>query len=90
MPIPPPNAANMQHLPNYPSAKELGERRLKIVLFPLDITHQHMMRRGNFNGVLKEYLDKGSPLAEWMKVFIDAIFNTMESLNVGHVGDNTG
>ena len=74
----------------YPPANQLGERRLNLVLFPLDITQQHWLRRGELNAKLTSLAEQGSPLAEWTTVFMDAIFATMERLQKGHEGSATG
>ena len=74
-------------LPPYPPKKELGARRLKLVLFPLDITIQHELRQDQFMARIQPLLAKGSPLAEWANAFLSSVFLTMQSLQNG-VGDN--
>lgn len=83
MPPPPPpplpqadgNAAKPS-LPPYPAASELGTRRLRLVLFPLDITTPHTLRRDDFLATIQQH--EGSPLAEWTKAFLTFTFHKME------------
>ncbi|KAL8782730.1 MAG: hypothetical protein Q9213_005154 [Squamulea squamosa] len=70
-------------LPDYPSNEELGERRLRVVKFPLDITTRHSLRRGEVHAKIKPLTERGSPLAEWVMAFTDHSFMKMESLHHG-------
>ncbi|MCJ1226049.1 hypothetical protein MMC12_002698 [Toensbergia leucococca] len=76
-------------LPPYPSKEELGERRLNLVLFPLDITTPHTLLRTEFEAKVQPLLRKGSPLAEWTSAFLGPTFTKMETLHLGHEGDST-
>lgn len=78
-----------ESLPHYPSKAELGDRTLNVVLFGLDITTQHVLRRDEFDAKTKPLIANGSPLAEWTSAFMASIFRTMESLHHGHEGGNT-
>lgn len=73
-------------LPPYPSNHELGVRRLRIVLFPLDITTPHYLRRDKVEAKVEPLIDKGSPLAEWTGAFLGSTFDKMETLHHGHEG----
>ncbi|SLM38682.1 Inosine/uridine-preferring nucleoside hydrolase domain [Lasallia pustulata] len=73
-------------LPPYPSKQELGPRRLRVVLFPLDITTPHYLRRDEVEAKVKPLIEKGSPLAEWTGAFLGSTFNKMETLEHGHEG----
>lgn len=53
---------------------------LKLVLFPVDITNQHVLYESDFDARIKPLLDEASPLAEWVQVFIKSHFRVMESL----------
>lgn len=70
----------------YPSKTELGDRRLNLILFPLDLTTSVTLRRDEFNAKVETLAAKGSPLAEWTSAFIEATFRKMESLHKGHQG----
>lgn len=82
-------------LPPYPSAEELfpsalgSEGRLKIILFPLDITTPHAIRRDEFTHATAPRLQAGSPLAEWVTGFMSPTFLTIEKLHHGHSGGAT-
>ena len=82
-------------LPPYPSAETLfpsalgSEGRLKIILFPLDITGRHTIRREEFTLATASRLQAGSPLAEWVTGFMNPTFLTMETLHHGHSGGAT-
>ena len=73
-------------LPPYPSKAELGSKRLNIILFPLDITEQHVIRRDEFVAKTQPLIAKGSPLGEWMNAFLSATFRKMDTLHHGHQG----
>ena len=70
----------------YPRKEELGPRRLNLILFPLDITTQHYLRRDEFEAKVKPLIAKGSPLAEWTNAFMCPTFDKMELLHHGHQG----
>ncbi|MCJ1287788.1 hypothetical protein MMC26_007140 [Xylographa opegraphella] len=94
MPPPPPQLTQTQSLeelpaeplPPYPLKDELGDRRLKVLLFPLDITTQHTLRRDEFNAKTEPLIKKGSPLAEWTNAFLSSTFHKMETLHHGQEG----
>ena len=88
---PPPQTVNhkkapAEPLPPYPPKGELGDRRLNVLLFPLDITTQHTLRRDDFEARTKPLIAKGSPLAEWTSAFLSSTFRKMETLHHGHEG----
>lgn len=72
------------NLPAYPNTSVLGDRRLKVAMFPLDITTRHTLRRDEVYAKLKPLCDSGSPLAEWVLAILDATFKKVESLHEGH------
>jgi inosine-uridine nucleoside N-ribohydrolase len=84
----PPGQPEGQHPPPflgpYPSSLS---RKLRVALFPLDITEQHILTRGVFNKVVKSQQDAGSPLAEWMAAFMGNTFEKISSLHPELVGD---
>lgn len=55
-------------------------RKLKLTLFPLDITEPHMMNRGPFAASLKPVMDRGSPLAQWADHFLTKTFDNIERM----------
>ncbi|KAL8956863.1 MAG: hypothetical protein Q9193_005723, partial [Seirophora villosa] len=72
------------NLPDYPNPSVLGNRRLKVAMFPLDITTRHTLRRDEVYAKLKPLCDSDSPLAEWVLAILDATFKKVESLHEGH------
>lgn len=66
----------------YPPKEELGDRRLKVVLFPLDITTPHLLRKSDMDAVAKPLIAKGSPMAEWVSAFTSSTFHRNASLYV--------
>lgn len=56
-------------LPHYPSKDQLGDRRLNVIMFPLDVTSLHVLRRDQVEAKTKPLIEKGSPLAEWVYAF---------------------
>ncbi|EFY84745.1 nucleoside hydrolase, putative [Metarhizium acridum CQMa 102] len=56
-------------------------KRLNIPLFPLDITENHVLTRGEFEASLQPQLAAKSPLAEWVSAFMNATFEKVESLH---------
>ena len=75
-------------LPPYPEKAEIGDRRLNVIMFPLDITSPHTLRRDEVEAKIKPLIGKDSPLAEWVGAFLSATFQTSESLHYGHEGGN--
>lgn len=75
-----------ESLPPYPPKSQLGDRRLNLVLFPLDITHGHRLGRNQFEKKTARLLKNGSPLADWAHGFLGPTFRNMESLHHGHEG----
>ena len=80
------DTATVTPLGPYPNNKELGSRRLNLVLFPLDITTQHYLRRDEFEKKIKPLITQGSPLAEWTAAFLGPTLDKMEMLHHGHEG----
>lgn len=78
------------NLAHYPPKESLGERRLKIIKFPLDITSPHKLRRDEMEAKIDPLVNKGSPLAEWTKAFLSATFLKQESLHDDQSGCSTG
>ena len=76
-------------LPPYPPKEALGDRRLNVILFPLDITTSHVLRRDEFEARTIPLGKQGSPLAEWTGAFVEATFRKMESLYHGYDGMST-
>lgn len=78
--------SNEPLLPPYPPKAELGDRRLNLIMFPLDITEPHRLLQDEFKAKTEPLREKGSPLAEWTNAFISATFKKMESMYHGHEG----
>ena len=64
----------------YPSTDHLGDRRLKVTVFPLDVTTMHVLRRDQVVAKTSPLIKQGSPLAEWVGAFLSATFAKSESL----------
>lgn len=89
-PSPPPSrsldgsiASPPRPLSPYPPKNILGDRRLNLILFPLDLTTHHTLRRDEFASKTSDLVRRGSPLAEWTTAFLSSTFNTVETLNEG-------
>jgi inosine-uridine nucleoside N-ribohydrolase len=65
-------------------------RRLAVTLFPLDITHQHDLDRGQLRGASETLVKAQSPLAEWVTAFMVPTFRQIESLQQNVSGDAVG
>lgn len=76
-------------LPPYPEKDDIGDRRLNVVMFPLDITSPHTLCRDEAEAKTKPLIGKGSPLAEWVGAFLSATFQKSESLYDGQEGGST-
>lgn len=62
---------------------------LQLRLFPLDITLRHHITRGQFRKIVAPLVTGGSPLAEWVSVFMAHAFSTVEERHTGNVGDDS-
>lgn len=80
---PPPATSALPALPPY--ASKLS-RQLKLTLMPLDITTPHLLMRSLFNKKVAPLVKAGSPLAEWVSVFLGKTFDKISSLT-GHFDD---
>ena len=61
-------------LPAYPLASELGDKRLDIVLWPVDVTEEHVTPKDIYLKHTQPLKDAGSPLAEWIEhLFLTAL-----------------
>jgi inosine-uridine nucleoside N-ribohydrolase len=78
----PPVPSSMSSLPPYPPKLS---RRLKITLFPLDITTPHELRRNAFTQEIDKHKAAGSPLAQWAGTFVLRTFDKIDSI----VGDGS-
>ncbi|KAF1989346.1 nucleoside hydrolase [Aulographum hederae CBS 113979] len=89
-PVPPGARGGVEstaHAPFLGPYPEKLSQRLKLTLFPLDVTTPHQLIRGHFESVAKPLLESGSPLAEWTIAFLSATFDKIESL---HTTRNSG
>ncbi|KAI1180569.1 inosine-uridine preferring nucleoside hydrolase [Nemania sp. FL0916] len=75
MPVVPQVIAN---LPPYP---ENLPKRLRLTLFPLDLTTPHLLKRGLFNDAVAPYVKGGSPMAVWINHILGSVFRQIESRN---------
>lgn len=73
----PPIPEKIAALPLYP---EDLPRKLKLTLFPLDITEPHLMNRKTFAENLEPIIEKGSPLALWTGHFLTKTFDNIEKI----------
>lgn len=67
-----------EQLPPYP---EKLSKRLTIKLFPLDTTELHVLPKAMYEDYINLKPIKGSPMAEWTSLFLDATFKKNASLN---------
>lgn len=89
-PVPPAPVGQKEGLPPPPflSAYPDGlSRRLKVTLFPLDITEKHVLTRGEFKAHIEPQLAAKSPLADWTAAFMNATFDKVEHLHPEVSGD---
>ena len=84
-----PSMTGPSSLPPYPKKDEIGDRRLNVIMFPLDVTTPHVLRRDEVEAKAKPLIEKGSPLADWVGAFLSATFQKSESLYHGHEGGST-
>lgn len=77
-----PHVQGQSALGPYP---EKLSKRLKLSLFPLDITTPHLLNKGYFTQKIQPLIDAGSPLARWIGTFMFGTFNKIESI----VGDGS-
>ncbi|PSN72809.1 nucleoside hydrolase [Corynespora cassiicola Philippines] len=86
----PPTTVGKEQLP--PSMLEPGQlqpypetltRKLNIKLFPLDITEPHLLPQTLFNSHVAAPNVKGSPLSEWVSLFLLSTYRKMLSLDPG-------
>jgi inosine-uridine nucleoside N-ribohydrolase len=75
------------YLANYP---EKLSRRLKVTLFPLDITSKHSLTRGTFRTATAPLIAASSPLATWTSAWLESTFRKVESLQSVKSGDAVG
>ncbi|OBT92667.1 hypothetical protein VE01_09853 [Pseudogymnoascus verrucosus] len=65
-----------------PYPKNLS-KQLKLSLFPLDITERHLLPKSLFDTKVKPLVAAGSPLAEWVSVFMNTTYEKINSLTQG-------
>lgn len=92
MPPSPPSNMNATeppppHLAPYPSKLS---RQLKLTLFPLDVTENHCLTRGEYRKTIEPLLAVKSPLAEWTTAFLNSTFDKIETLQKDVKGDAVG
>lgn len=95
-PVPPKPAAMVQEQgaspppPYLASYKDMDKepRRLKLTLFPLDVTHRHCITRGTFNSIISPLLSTNSTMAEWINAFLSSTFAKVESQSRDASGDS--
>lgn len=80
-PAPPGQQEDQQPPPFLASYPKGLSRRLKVTLFPLDVTTKHLLTRGEFRTVVEAQSALKSPLAEWTAAFMEATFQKVESLH---------
>ncbi|KAB5551363.1 inosine-uridine preferring nucleoside hydrolase [Coniochaeta sp. 2T2.1] len=73
----PPIPVDMSTLAPYPARLS---RRLRLTLFPLDITTPHELRRNAFTKEIEKHRAAGSPLAQWAGTFILRTFDKIDSI----------
>ena len=86
LPTPADSQPHRYFLPSYPPREKLGNRRLNLCLFPLDITEPHKLRQEDFEKTIAPHVKQVSPLADWAQAFLGSTFRKMEALQHGHEG----
>ncbi|KAL8414147.1 hypothetical protein RB594_005390 [Gaeumannomyces avenae] len=83
-PPPPPPPANtttlsagIEPLPAYPAGLT---GRLRLTLFPLDITTPHLLTRTYFEARMAPLLASGSPLARWVETVMSRTFDKIDGI----------
>ncbi|KAF2969707.1 hypothetical protein GQX73_g3810 [Xylaria multiplex] len=76
-----------EYLINMPPYPRVLSKRLRINLFPLELTTRHVMRREQFSKFVAPYLAAGSPLATFVKAFMDGTFRQIEKMAGGPLRD---
>lgn len=79
--MPPSPPESTTSLPPYP--KKLS-KQLKLTLFPLDITERHLLPKSVFDAKVLPLVEAGSPLAEWVSVFMLMTYKKINSLTEGY------
>lgn len=79
---PPPPPTSISALPAYP--KKLS-KQLNLTLFPLDITEQHLLTKSIFDAKVQPLVAAGSPLAEWVSVFLGKTYEKINAMTHGYV-----
>lgn len=82
-----PPAVGKKSLPSYPATLS---RQLKVKIFPLDITEQHLLPRTLFNSYIESDALAGSPLKEWAELFLMSTFRKIASLDSHLDADTIG
>lgn len=87
----PPGKPEGEHPPPFlaPYPGKLS-KRLRVTLFPLDITERHVLSRGEYRKTIEPLLAAKSPLAEWTSAFLNSTFDKFETLQENASGDTVG
>ncbi|QIX02092.1 hypothetical protein AMS68_007609 [Peltaster fructicola] len=87
MPPLPPGSSHTSELRPYPPSLS---KRLRVTLFPLDITNYHLVTRRQFQDVADPLKAQHSPLAHWVEAWLESTFRKIESLHPDTTGDTVG
>ncbi|KXH68648.1 inosine-uridine preferring nucleoside hydrolase [Colletotrichum salicis] len=68
----PPISDKKSSLPPYPARLS---KKLKLTLFPLDITTPHLLTQNYFTETIKPIVASGSPLGQWVNHFMSKCFD---------------
>ena len=80
--MPPSSVEGPNALGPYPPKEELAKRRLNVIMFPLDVTTPHLLRKADMDAMAKPLIAEGSPMAEWVSAFTSSTFERNASLYV--------
>ncbi|KAL9131069.1 MAG: hypothetical protein Q9217_000892 [Psora testacea] len=78
--MPPISAEGIRALGPYPQKEHLGQKRLNVIMFPLDITTPHTICQAEVDAITNPLIAQGSPLAEWFSAFTSSTFRKNASL----------
>ncbi|GKT55317.1 inosine/uridine-preferring nucleoside hydrolase [Colletotrichum tofieldiae] len=73
----PPISDKQSSLPPYPAKLS---SRLKLTLFPLDITTPHLLMKNFFTERIEPVVQAGSPLGQWVNHFMSKTFEKIDSM----------
>lgn len=81
-PVAPCPTGRIEPLPAYPAKLS---KPLNLTLFPLDITELHHLKKSTFDAKIAPLVAAGSPLAEWVSVFMGKTYEKINNMTNGYM-----